>query len=119
MVEQFRNAYTSEHLDSDTMQSIRLLSLVHQGFRPHGSIKWIPWQLLLSAKQYQEIIEARTAKTLRTEAQVMSKALFDETPELSIDKAYRSPAWLSRCQTTMRNAIALCKWSTPTHPKGF
>ena len=52
MVEQFRNAYTSEHLDSDSMPSIRLLSLVHQWFKPHGAIKWIPWQLRLSAKQY-------------------------------------------------------------------
>ena len=108
MVEQFRNAYTSEHLDSDTMPSIRLLSLVHQWFRPHGSIKWVPWQLRRSAKQYQEIIEARPAKTLRTEAQLISAALFDETPEQSIDKAFLSPAWLSKCQTVMRNAIALC-----------
>ena len=108
MVEQFRNAYTSEHLDSDSMPSIRLLSLVHQWFKPHGAIKWIPWQLRLSAKQYQELIEARTAKTLRTEAQLISTALFDETPEQSIDRAFLSPAWLSRCQTVMRNAIALC-----------
>ena len=108
MVEQFRNAYTSEHLDADSMPSIRLLSLVHQWFKPHGSIKWIPWQLRLSAKQYQELIEARTAKTLRTEAQLISTALFDETPEQSIDRAFLSPTWLSRCQTVMRNAIALC-----------
>ena len=108
MVEQFRNAYRSEHLDSDAMPSIRLLSLVQQWFKPHGAIKWIPWQLRLSAKQYQEIIEARTAKTLRAEAQLISAALFDETPEQSIDKAYLSPAWLSKCQTVMRNAIALC-----------
>ena len=108
MVEQFRNAYSSEHLDADSMPSIRLLSLVHQWFKPHGSIKWIPWQLRLSAKQYQELIEARTAKTLRTEAQLISTALFDETPEQSIDRAFLSPTWLSRCQTVMRNAIALC-----------
>ena len=108
MVEQFRNAYTSEHLDSDSMPSIRLLSLVHQWFVPHGTIKWIPWQLRLSAKQYQDIIEARTAKTLRAEAQLISTALFDETPEQNIDRAFLSPAWLSRCQTVMRNAIALC-----------
>ena len=97
-----------EHLDSDTMPSIRLLSLVHQWFRPIGAIKWIPWQLRLSAKQYQEIVEARTAETFRTEAQLISAALFDETPEQSLDKAFLSPAWLSRCQTVMRNAIALC-----------
>ena len=108
IVEQFRNASTSEHLDSDTMPSVCLLSLARQWFRPHGSIKWIPWQLRLSAKQYQEIIEARVAKTLRSEARLISTALFDETPEQSIDKSFLSPAWLSRCQTVMRHAVALC-----------
>ena len=79
----------------------------YQWFKPRGTIKWIPWQLRLSAKQYQEIIEARAAKTLGTEAQLISTALFDETPEQSIDKAYLSPAWLSRCQTVTRNAIGV------------
>ena len=90
LVEQFRNAYTSEHLNSDSMPSVRLLSLVHQWFKPHGAIKWIPWQLRLSAKQYQEIIDTRAAKTLRTEAQLISAALFDETIEQSIDRAFLS-----------------------------
>ena len=67
-----------------------------------------PWQLRMSHKQYQDIIEARTARTLRTEAQLVSAALFDETPELSIDRAHLSPAWLARTQQVFRNAIALC-----------
>ena len=33
----------------------------------------------MSEKTYQELIEARTARTLRTEAQLISNALFDET----------------------------------------
>ena len=104
----FKPNYPGEHLDSDSMPSIRLLSLVHQWFTPKGAIKWIPWQLRMSHKQYQDIIEARAARTLRTEAQLVSAALFDETPELTIDRAHLSPAWLARTQQVFRNAIALC-----------
>ena len=104
----FRSNYPGEHLDSDSTPSIRLLSLVHQWFTPKGAIKWIPWQLRMSHKQYQDIIEARTARTLRAEAQLVSAALFDETPELNIDRAHLSPAWLARTQQVFRNAIALC-----------
>ena len=104
----FKSNYPGEHLDSDSTPSIRLLSLVHQWFTPKGSIKWIPWQLRMSHKQYQDIIEARTARTLRTEVQLVSAALFDETPELTIDRAHLSPAWLARTQQVFRNAIALC-----------
>ena len=50
----------------------------------------------------------RAARTLRTEAQLVSAALFDETPELHIDRAHLSPAWLARTQQVFRNAIALC-----------
>ena len=62
----------------------------------------------MSERQYQEIIEARTARTLRTEAQLISSALFDDTPEVSINHA-SLPASLARTQAIMRNAIALCK----------
>ena len=104
----FKSNYPGEHLDSDSTPSIRLLSLVHQWFTPKGVIKWIPWQLRMSHKQYQDIIEARTARTLRTEAQLVSAALFDETPELRSDRAHLSPAWLARTQQVFRNVIALC-----------
>ena len=104
----FKANYSGEHLDSDSTPSIRLLSLVHQWFMPKGAIKWIPWQLRMSHKQYQDIIEARAARTLRTEAQLVSAALFDETPELNIDRAHLSPAWLARTQQVFCNAIALC-----------
>ena len=104
----FRSNYLGERLDADAMPSIRLLSLVHQWFTPKGAIKWVPWQLRVSQNQYQDIIEARAARTLRTEAQLVSSALFDETPELSIDRAHLSPAWLARTQQIFRSVIALC-----------
>ena len=100
---------SGEHIDADSMPTIRLLSLVHCWFKPRSKIKWVPWQLRVSEKQYQEIIEARAARALRTEAQLISSALFDDAPEVSINHANLSPAWLARAQTIMRNAIALCK----------
>ena len=115
----FRANYPGEHLDADGMPSIRLLSLVHQWFTPKGVIKWVPWQLRMSQKQYQDIIEARTTRTLRTEAQLVSAALFDETPELSIDRAHLSPAWLARTQQIFRNAIALCNGAHLATLKAF
>ena len=115
----FRANYPGEHLDADGMPSIRLLSRVHQWFAPKGVIKWVPWQLRMSQKQYQDIIEARTTRTLRTEAQLVSAALFDETPELSIDRAHLSPAWLARTQQIFRNAIALCNGAHLATLKAF
>ena len=104
----FKANYPGERLDNDCMPSIRLLSVVHLWFAPRGTIKWVPWQLRMSQRQYQDIMEARTSRTLRTEAQLVSSALFDETPELSIERAHLIPAWLARTQQIFRNAIALC-----------
>ena len=72
--------YPGEHFDADATPSIRLFSLLHLWFQSKGSIKWVPWQLRMSQRQYQDIIEARTSRALRTAAQLVSSALFDETP---------------------------------------
>ena len=104
----FRSNYPGEHLDADSTPSIRLLSLVHMWCKPGGAIKWIPWQMRLSSKQYQDIIEARTSRTLRTEAQLISTALFDETPELPVEHVRLNASWLASKQAVFRNAIALC-----------
>ena len=109
LVKDFQQNYPGEHLDGDAMPSVRLLSIVHRWFVPGNAISWVPWQLRLSEKQYQEIIESRTTKTLRTEAAFLSTALFDDTPEMPVDHLRLSPAWLGCIQTVFRNAIALCK----------
>ena len=106
MRDTFASNYPGEILDQDSMPSLRLLSIVHQWFRPpDGAIKWVP---RLSQRQYQEILEARTHRMLRTEAQLVSAALLDETPEIPISSMHLTPAWLARTQTVFRNAIALC-----------
>jgi len=119
LVTDFETNYPGEYLDSDAMPSVRLLSLVHKWFTPGNRIAWIPWQLRLSQKQYQEIMESKSSKMLRTEAQFLSTALFDETPELPVDHLRLSPAWLSRTQAVFRNAIALCKGAHLARIKAF
>eukprot|EP00439_Symbiodinium_sp_Y106_P058387 s864_g8.t1 len=54
---------------------------------PGNSISWVPWQLRLSEKQYQELIESKASRTIRAEAAFLSTALFDDTPEMPVDMA--------------------------------
>ena len=107
MVNAVKSRYPGELLDKDSKPSIRLLSIVHQFFQPGAAktaLKWVPWQLRMSQHQYQEIMEARSSRTLRTEAQLISNALFDETPQLNINTSALSPAWLSRTQQVFNGA---------------
>ena len=53
-------------------------------------------------------MEARTARTLRTEAQLNSTALFGDTSHQAIDKGDLKHAWLAKTQTVFRNALAMC-----------
>ena len=81
MVQAFKDAFQGEHLDSDAMPSIRLLSIVRRWFQPGNAITWVPWQLRLSAKQCEEIIQSKATKQIRTEAHLISTAFFDDTPQ--------------------------------------
>ena len=102
------------------MPSIRLLSLVQHSLKPGEKIRWIPWQFRLSSKQYTEIMEAKSSKPMRTEAQLLASALYDDTPEMPVAHLRLSASWLSRIQTVYRNAWALCA-SITSKPliKGF
>ena len=90
------------------MPSIRLLSLVQHSLNPGEKIRWIPWQFRLSAKQYTEIMEAKSSKPMHTEAQLLASALYDDTPEMPVAHLRLAASWLSRIQTVYRNAWALC-----------
>ena len=65
LIEAFKSNYPGELLDADTTPSIRLLSLVHEGLKPGQSLKWVPWQYRLSSRQYQERMEAKSARAVR------------------------------------------------------
>ena len=106
LTKRFAEHCPGEILTSDSMPSIRLLSLVHEGLKTR--LTWVPWQYRLSAKQYQEIHEAKSHKPLRSEMQILTHAIVDDTPELSLDHRSLSPGWFLRCQTVFRNALALC-----------
>ena len=97
LIDQFKKNYPGEILTSDTTPSVRLLSLVHEGLKTR--LGWIPWQYRLSAKQYQEIHEAKAHKPLRSEMQILAHALVDDTPELNLENKPLSAGWFLRCQT--------------------
>ena len=108
---EFKEAYPGELLDSSSTPSIRLLSMVHAWFKDPAQprIKYIPWQFRMSQRQYTEIIEAKAHRIVRTEAQLISTALFDDTPTLSIAEININESWLQAKQRIFSNAIALCK----------
>ena len=64
LVDKFQKNYPGELLGPDSMPSIRLLSMVYD-MTKSKHFKWIPWQLRLSARQYQEAMEARSHKVPR------------------------------------------------------
>ena len=106
LVSTFKANYPGELLDDDTMPSIRLLSLVQHSLRQGKKLRWISWQLRLSAKQYTEI---KSSKPMRTEAHLLASALYDDTAEMAVAHLRLSVSWLQRIQTVFRNnAWALC-----------
>ena len=107
LVDKFKN-YPGELLGPDSMPSIRLLSMVYD-MTKSKHFKWIPWQLRLSARQYQVVMDARSHKVARTEAQLLTHAFFDETPEVSVEGRALTASWLRRTQQVFRNALALCQ----------
>ena len=78
------------------MPSIRLFSLVNAWFRDPAKpcIKYVPWQFRMSQRQYTEIVEARARRVIRTEAQLISTALFDETPTIGVESPTINESWL-------------------------
>ena len=114
MVAEFKESYPGELLDSNSMPSIRLLSLVNAWFSTaKPRIKYVPWQFRMSQRQYTEIVEARAYRVVRTGAQLVSTAistaLFDDTPTIGIESHSINESWLGARQRIFRNAIALCK----------
>eukprot|EP00435_Cladocopium_sp_Y103_P006972 s3697_g2.t1 len=107
MTETFTKNFPGELLTPDSTPSIRLLSIIHHQLRPGQSLRYVPWQLRLSQKQYQDMMEAKTHKAVRSEAQLLG-AIWDDTPELSLDQVRLSSEWLLKVQQVFRNAFVLC-----------
>ena len=87
--------------------------------KPGQTLKWLPWQFRLSARQYQERMEAKSAKAVRSELQLLSHAFFDDTPKINVDNHALSPGWLMRIQTVFHNALALCQAAHLSNLKAF
>ena len=104
LVSTFKANYPEELLDDDTMPSIRLLSLVQHSLKPGKKLRWI-----LSAKQYTEIMEAKSSKPMKTEAtSLLASALYDDTPEMAVSHlrlpvSYRGSRQSSECMGIVRS----------------
>ena len=108
LLDKFQKNYPGELLGPDSMPSIRLLSMVYE-MTKSKHFKWIPWQLRLTARQYQEAVEARFHKAARAETQLLAHAFFDATPEINVEGRALTASWLRRIQQVFRNALALCQ----------
>ena len=89
------------------LESIRLLSIVHHSLaRSAHSLD------SLAAPPQPEAVPgshgSQNTQPLRTEAQLLSAALFDDTPEMAVQQGAVTAAWLNRVQKPFRNAWALC-----------
>ena len=78
-----------------------------------------PGNSAFSARQYQERMEAKSAKSVRSELQLLSHAFFDDTPEINVENHALSPGWLMRIQTVFGNALALCQAAHLSNLKAF
>ena len=103
----FSKNFPGELLTSETTPSIRLLSIIHHQLRPGQALRYVPWQLRISQKQYQDMMEAKTHKAVRSEAQLLG-ILWDDTPELPLDQMRLSAEWLLKVQQVFRNAFVMC-----------
>lgn len=112
MITTFRSAYPGEILDQDTLPSVKLWSTIHQMLRTDQSIRWVPWQLRLSQKAFQEKVEARHSRQ-RAEMQWLSHLMWEDAPELPVDNMSLTPNLLHRTQTLVRNAFVLSGGSSP------
>ena len=106
------------------LPSLRLLSLAHQWTKQHCKAcrQVNPMAVPYVCTAIPGLMEARAARTLRTEAQLISSALFDETPALqvggqrlpqpSISMAQQDSKSLPQCNRHVR----VC---SPSHCQGI
>ena len=97
--------YPGVLLDQDTMPSIRLLSIVHHSLKPGQRD---PLDSLAAAPQPKAVSGSHGGQSHQAEAQLLSAALFDDTPEMTLQQGAVTAAWLTRVQKPFRNAWALC-----------
>ena len=64
-------------------------------------------------------MEAKSVRAVRSELQLLSQALFDDTPEVSVERHSLAAGWLTRTQTVFRNALALCQAAHLSNLKAF
>ena len=104
----FLKHYPSELLNSETMPSTRLLSLVH-----HQLVKkqwmWVPWRFRMSVTRAEEVISQRASKIPRVEHASLSSLLLDDPPALEISNSGMGINAIRNMLEVRNVAIALCQ----------
>ena len=104
----FIRHYPSELLNSETMPSTRLLSLVH-----HQLVKkqwvWVPWRFRMSVSRAEEVTSQRASKVPRIEHVALSSLLLDDPPALEISNAGMGINAIRNMLEVHNVAIGLCQ----------
>ena len=104
----FIKHYPSELLNSETMPSTRLLSLVH-----HQLVKkqwtWVPWRFRMSVTRAEEVTSQRASKIPRVEHASLSSLLLDDPPALEISNSGMGINAIRNMLEVHNVAIALCQ----------
>ena len=104
----FIKHYPSELLNSETMPSTRLLSLVH-----HQLVKkqwtWVPWRFRMSVTRAEEVTSQRASKIPRVEHASLSPLLLDDPPALEISNSGMGINAIRNMLEVHNVAIALCQ----------
>ena len=104
----FLQHYPSELLNSETMPSTRLLSLVH-----HQLVKkqwvWVPWRYRMSISRAEEVSSQRASKLPRLEHASLSALLLDDPPALEISNMGMGVNAIRNMLEVHNIAIAICQ----------
>ena len=103
----FLKDYPSELLNSDTMPSTRLLSLVYHQLQK-GYWAWVPWKFRMSVARAEELQTQRASKQPRLEGLALSQLLLDEVPSLEISNHGMGLNAIRNLMDVHSIAIAMC-----------
>ena len=110
--------YPSELLNSETMPSTRLLSLVH-----HQLVKkqwtWVPWRFRMSVTRAEEVTSQRASKIPRVEHASLSSLLLDDPPALEISNFGMGIDAIRNMLEVHNVAIALCQGAHMQNLKAY
>ena len=108
MMDAYKKSFPSEVLDKDSLPGLRYWSRVHQMVQPGAALVWVPWTQILSRRQEDDILEARSVKAPRSDAVALLQLAWDQPPSLHEAEVQKSTFNILRMFEVRRNTLALC-----------